>query len=59
MQKMMKSFGLGPKKAKKAKKGKKGGRVTPKGGNPQTRGKGPMVPGLPDPSAGEFKLPGL
>ena len=59
MQKMMKSFGLGPKKAKKGKKGKKGGRVTPKGGNPQTRSKGPMVPGLPDPNAGEFKLPGL
>ncbi|QYG92636.1 signal recognition particle protein [Iamia sp. SCSIO 61187] len=59
MQKMMKSFGMGPKKPKKGKKGKKGGRVTPKGGNPALRGKGPVVPGLPDPTAGEFKLPGL
>lgn len=59
MQKMMKSFGLGPKKPKRGKKGKKGGRVTPKGGNPRARGQGPMVPGLPDPGVGEFKLPGL
>jgi signal recognition particle subunit SRP54 len=59
MQKMMRSFGLGPKKPKKGKKGKKGGRVTPKGGNPRARGQGPMVPGLPDPDAGGFTLPGL
>ena len=46
-------------RSKKGKKGKKGGRVTPKGGNPALRGKGPVLPGLPDPTAGEFKLPGL
>jgi signal recognition particle subunit SRP54 len=59
MQKMMKSFGLGPKKPKKGKKGKKGGRTTPKGGNPRTRAQSPQVPGLPAPDAGGFKLPGL
>jgi len=59
MQKMMKSFGLGPKKPKKGKKGKKGGRVTPKGGHPRAQPKGPLVPGLPDPDAAGFKLPGL
>jgi signal recognition particle subunit SRP54 len=48
MQRMMKSFGVTPKK--KGKKGKKGGRVTPKGG-PKA-----AAPKLP---AGEFKLPGL
>src|SRR5918998_5285394 len=46
MQRMMKSFGVTPKK--KGKKGKKGGRVTPKGG-PKT-----TVPQLP---TTEFKLP--
>jgi signal recognition particle subunit SRP54 len=58
---MMKSFGMGPKKAKKGKKGKKGGRTTPKGGLPKGMPKLPAggVPGLPDPGAGEFKLPGL
>ncbi len=59
MQKMMKSFGFGPKKAKRGKKGKKGGRVTPKGGMPKGRPQVPSVPGLPGPDAGEFKLPGL
>ncbi len=59
MQKMMKSFGLGPKKPKKGKKGKKGGRTTPKGGNPRTRAQVPQVPGLPAPDGGGFKLPGL
>jgi len=61
MQKMMKSFGLGPKKAKKGgRKAKKGGRTTPKGGVASGRGsKGPMVPGLSDPAGGEFRLPGL
>ncbi len=59
MQKVMRGMGFGPKKPKKGKKGKKGGRVTPKGGNPRARGAGPVVPGLPDPAAGEFKLPGL
>jgi len=60
MQRMMKSFGLGPKKPRKGKKGKKGGRTTPKGGNPQGgRPKGPLVPGLGDPDVPEFKLPGL
>jgi signal recognition particle subunit SRP54 len=49
MQRMMKSFGVTPKK-KGGKKGKKGGRVTPKGG-PKT-----AVPQLP---TTEFKLPGL
>lgn len=59
MQKMMKSFGLGPKKPKKGKKGKKGGRTTPKGGNPKARAPMPQVPGLPAPDVGGFKLPGL
>jgi signal recognition particle subunit SRP54 len=59
MQKMMKSFGLGPKKPKKGKKGKKGGRVTPKGGNPKARGQLPQVPGIPAPDDGGFTLPGL
>ncbi|HYI62931.1 MAG TPA: signal recognition particle protein [Acidimicrobiales bacterium] len=59
MQKMMKSFGLGPKKAKKGgRKGKKGGRTTPKGGHP--KGQAPRaVPGLAGPDGGGFQLPGL
>jgi signal recognition particle subunit SRP54 len=48
MQKMMKSFGVTPKK--KAKKGKKGSRVTPKGGPKAAQ---PQLP------KAEFKLPGL
>jgi signal recognition particle subunit SRP54 len=59
MQKMMKSFGLGPKKPKKGKKGKKGGRTTPKGGHPRAQGQLPQVPGIPPPDGGGFKLPGL
>jgi signal recognition particle subunit SRP54 len=59
MQKMMKGFGLGPKKAKKGKKGKKGGRVTPKGGHPRAQGRVPQVPGIPAPDDGGFTLPGL
>jgi len=48
MQKMMKSFGVTPKR--KGKKGKKGGRVTPKGGPKAAQ---PQLP------KAEFKLPGL
>jgi signal recognition particle subunit SRP54 len=59
MQKMMKGFGLGPKKARKGKKGKKGGRVTPKGGHPRAQGRLPQVPGIPAPDDGGFTLPGL
>ncbi|HXH56714.1 signal recognition particle protein [Iamia sp.] len=59
MQKMMKGFGMGPKKKKTAKKGKKGGRVTPKGGHPKGGRPVGTVPGLGDPNAPEFRLPGL
>jgi signal recognition particle subunit SRP54 len=48
MQRMMKSFGVSPKR--KGKKGKKGGRVTPKGGPKAAQ---PQLP------KAEFKLPGL
>ncbi|MGI8936822.1 MAG: signal recognition particle protein [Iamia sp.] len=58
MQKMMKSMGFGPKKAKKnKKKGKKGGRTTPKGGHPKGTKPATTVPGVPAP--GEFRLPGV
>ncbi|NLV54771.1 MAG: signal recognition particle protein [Acidimicrobiales bacterium] len=73
MQKMMKGFGMAPRRSKKGKKGKKGGgRTTPKGGRPNAakggKGKGgPGLPGLPgDPLGtggpggdGGFRLPGL
>jgi len=73
MQKMMKGFGMAPRRSKKGKKGKKGGgRTTPKGGRPNAAkgGKvkgGPGLPGLPgDPLGtggpggdGGFRLPGL
>ena len=55
MQRMMKSFGVDPKK-KKGKKGKKGGRVTPKGGTrAAARARGPAA----RPDRRRVQAPGL
>jgi len=59
MQKMMKGFGMTPRKKKGGKNRRKGGRVTPKGGNPRPEGRPRDVAALPGAPGPEFRLPGL